>query len=86
MATPVQDLAELAQMQRQINDRTTAELKVSAPVPPIAVRETAHKTAYYYSKNDGRPTYGKGELPHATRAKPPGGTDANPQESTPNTK
>ena len=82
----MQDLAELAQMHRQINDRTTAEPKVSAPVPAAVEKEMANKPNYYYSRKDGRPTYGKGEVPRATRAKPSGEIEGNPQESTSNTK
>lgn len=86
MAIPMQDLAELAEMQRKINGVTTAEQEVDAPTALTAAQEFAKRPTYYYSKKDGKPTYGKGEVPRATRAKPPDEIASHRKESTSNTK
>ena len=64
----------------------TVQPQVATPPPAVTVEPTVQGPGFNYSGQGSGSTYGKGEVPRATRAKPPGETAGNPRESTPNTK
>ena len=72
-------------MPATVNEKAM-EPQAPAPPPPAVVEPTVQRPGFNYSGQGSGSTYGKGEVPRATRAKPSGEIEGNPQESTSNTK
>ena len=82
-----QVVVPVVRQQRALPDSgKVAEPQVVVSAPPVTVNPIVEQPGFDYSGQGSRSTYGKSEAPRATRARPPGDTDGNPQKSTSNSK